>query len=119
MTWLVAVATFFPPIANDYNLVFLPLAALALYDPRDRTIVHILAAYLLLWLQPFHLTISGGILLACKVGGCWGVGLCLIARSRELAMVAAPHHMALAGPHRIRTLRSQSSELRGSDHVHE
>lgn len=106
LTWLVAVATFFPPIANDYNLIFLPLAALAVYSPRDRPIVHMLAAYLVLWWQPLHLPITGGLLLGCKVAGAWGVGLSLIARARDLA--AAP---AYPGPHVARAAHPSKSNM--------
>src|SRR5262249_39267841 len=48
LAWLTAAATFLPPVSNDYNLVFLPLAALALWDRRDPALVHVLMGFLLL-----------------------------------------------------------------------
>lgn len=115
LLWLVALATFFPPIANDYNLVLLPLAALCVYDSRDRPLVHILMAYLLLWWQPFKLPISGGLLLTFKVAGCWAVGLSLIARAREFAEPSGSPSLALVGFHR-RHLTS-TSQTEGHGHV--
>src|SRR5204862_2573067 len=49
---LAAAATFMPRTANDYNLFFLPLAILVVWDKRDSVVVHILMGFLLLWWQP-------------------------------------------------------------------
>lgn len=85
MLWVVAAATFVPPMASDYNLFFLPLAALAVWDRRDPAAVHLLMAYLLLWWQPFDLEIDGALVLAFKLGGLVAVGLSLCRRASELA----------------------------------
>ena len=81
MLWVVAAATFIPPMANDYNLFFLPLAAVAVWDWRDPPLVHGLMAYLLLWWQPFELPIPGPMILSFKLGGLLAVGLCLCFRA--------------------------------------
>ena len=84
-TWLMAAATFFPPVSNDYNLFYLPLAALAVWDRRDAVVVHLLLALLLLWWQPLLLPIGAGLLMFFKLAGVAGVGLSLLARVRELS----------------------------------
>ena len=53
--WLAGLATFLPQIANDYNLVYLPLAALILWDRRDPVLVHLMMTPLLFWWQPVQL----------------------------------------------------------------
>lgn len=83
LLWVVAAATFIPPMANDYNLMFLPLAALAVWDRRDPPWVHALMAYLILWWQPFDLGIDGALLLTFKLGGLLAVGLSLGHRAAE------------------------------------
>jgi hypothetical protein len=87
--WLAAVGTFLPPVSNDYNLFFLPVAALAAWDRRDRVIVHLLMGLLLLWWQPLQLSMSGELVFGFKLLGLGAVGTSLIARSREQAQVAA------------------------------
>ena len=83
MLWIVSAASFVPPLANDYSLIFLPLAALATWDRRDPAIVHVLMGYLLIWWQPFAFAIDGGIVLLFKVLGLAAVGASLAARARE------------------------------------
>jgi hypothetical protein len=85
LTWLVAVGTFFPPVSNDYNLFFLPLAALAVWDQRDRVVIHLMIAPLLLWWQPLQLAIGPGLVLFFKVMGIAAVGASLVARGQEQA----------------------------------
>jgi hypothetical protein len=82
--WLTAAATFAMPYSNDYNLVTLPVAALAVWDRRDRVWVHMAMGLLLLWWQPVMLSAGGGLLLTIKTGGLLAVGVSLCARAREV-----------------------------------
>ncbi len=53
LIWVTALGCFVPQAANDYSLVFLPIAALAVWDRHDPVFVHVGLAALLLWWQPF------------------------------------------------------------------
>jgi hypothetical protein len=88
LAWLTAVGTFLPPVSNDYNLFFLPLAALAVWDRRDRVIVHLLMALLLLWWQPIQLPIGATLVFTFKLAGLAAVGTSLVARVREQGVAA-------------------------------
>jgi hypothetical protein len=79
--WLTAVATFGLPYANDYNLITLPIAALAVWDRRDRLYVHDALGLSLIWSQPFWLPVPGEVLLLFKLGAVYAVGACLVARA--------------------------------------
>ncbi len=81
--WMTAAATFLPPIANDYSLVFLPLAVVALWDRRDPLLVHLTMGLLLLWWQPWQLDIGPRVLMAGKVAGLWAMGISLMNRTCE------------------------------------
>jgi hypothetical protein len=83
LTWLVAAATYLPVVSHDYNLIFLPVAALALWDRRDPVWVHFLMALLLLWWQPFHLPVSGKLLFLFKMGGLLAVAVSLVRRAQS------------------------------------
>jgi Glycosyltransferase family 87 len=91
--WLTALATFLPPVANDYNLIFLLLAALAVWDRRDPVWVHcLMAAFLFVW-QPVAVSIGPMLFFSFKLGGLGAVGVSLLGRIREqgqAAAVAAP-----------------------------
>lgn len=89
LVWLTAAATFIPPVANDYSLVFLPLAALAVWDRRDPVTTHVLMGLALLTWQPFLLSIGPRLFFLFKLCGLAAVGLSLITRARE--------HRATAG----------------------
>jgi len=89
LLWVVALASFVPEIANDYSLVFLPLAAVAVYSRREPRIVHAGMALLLLVLQPFALPINPFVLLLFKVAGVYAVGAMLVRRADELDQGAA------------------------------
>jgi Glycosyltransferase family 87 len=80
---LLAFATFVPTIANDYNLIYLPLAILAVWDERDPVPVHIMLALLSIWWQPFRLPIDGKMLFVFKCLGLLAATLSLSARARE------------------------------------
>jgi hypothetical protein len=83
--WLTAAATYLPLIANDYNLLFLPLAALAVWDRRDRVAVHVVMAAVLIWWQPFALPVSPQFLFYCKLVGLGVVAVSLGGRAQEQA----------------------------------
>ena len=92
LIWVTALACFVPRAANDYSLVFLPLAALAVWDRHDPLLVHVGLAALLLWWQPFALPIDGNLLLIIKVAGLAMVGVSLAERASgpiPLAVVSA------------------------------
>lgn len=109
LLWIVSAATFVPAMANDYSLLLLPMAAIAVWDRRDPAHVHILMAYLLLWWQPFALPMDGRILLVCKLAGLVAVGLCLIGRTRE--QTSTQLTPAVPEPHRAIHSRAPGKEL--------
>jgi hypothetical protein len=78
--WLAAAGTFVPHVANDYNLVYLPLAALAVWDRRDPVLVHLGMALLLLWTQPMVLSMGPALLLGVKYLSLAAVAGSLLAR---------------------------------------
>jgi hypothetical protein len=88
LLWVVALASFVPEIANDYSLVFLPLAIVAVYSRREPLVVHVAMALLLLPLQPIALPMSPFVLLLFKLLGLFAVGAMLVARARELGTAA-------------------------------
>ena len=69
--------------ANDYSLVFLPLAALAVWDRRDPLMVHVALGLLLLWWQPLALPIDARLLFVIKFLGLGAVGACLVRRASQ------------------------------------
>jgi hypothetical protein len=54
LLWLTALATFGLPVSYDYNLIYLPLAALAVCDRRDPPRVAVALIGMLAWWQPFR-----------------------------------------------------------------
>jgi len=85
LTWILSLATFVPAVSNDYNLFFIPLTALAIWDHRDPIIVHIGMLPVLLWWQPLYLPIDGRALLFIKLFALIVLSISLIKRSRELS----------------------------------
>jgi hypothetical protein len=81
LLWLTAAATFAMPFSTDYNLVPLPLAALAVWDRRDRPAVHAAMGALLPWWQPVALPVEGCWLFLVKLAGLYAVGASLAARA--------------------------------------
>lgn len=67
MLWLTAAATFAMPYSNDYNLIFLPLAALAVHDRRDPLAIQLAVGAGLLALLPFRLPMQGSMYLVLKL----------------------------------------------------
>ena len=84
LLWVVALGSYVPEIANDYSLVFLPLAAVAIYSRREPWPVHAGMALFLLALQPFALPINPFLLLLFKLVGLFAVGAMLVRRADEL-----------------------------------
>lgn len=88
LLWLIASATYLPPIANDYSLFFLPLAALAVWDYRDKAIVHVLMAFMIIWWQPLWPPLSSKLFHYCKLISLVSVGLILVIRAWEQIKIA-------------------------------
>lgn len=88
LLWTAAAATFVPKVANDYNLFFLLLAALAVWDRRDPVPVHIVLGSMFLWAQPIQFVLSPGVALGLKVAALFGVAAALLNRIREQSAVA-------------------------------
>ena len=86
--WLTALASFFPPVANDYSLVFLPMAVVAAWDRRDPVWVHMTLALLLLSWQPWQIDVGPRLLMFGKVAAIWAVGASIVGRAREQSQVA-------------------------------
>jgi hypothetical protein len=98
LLWVVALASFVPEIANDYSLVFLPVAAVAVYSRREPWIVHAGMALLLVVLQPFALPINPFVLLLFKLVGLYAVGAMLVQRANELGGAAPARGQGAALP---------------------
>jgi hypothetical protein len=67
LLWLTGSATFLPLTSTDYNLIYLPVASLAVWNPRDPAAVQVCTAATLLWYQPFSLGFSPEALLGLKL----------------------------------------------------
>ncbi len=97
--WLIASATYLPPIANDYSLFFLPLAALAVWDRRDKVYVHVLMAFMLMWWQPIWPPVSSKFLFYSKLVGLGSVALILVIRAWEQIKVGCEVERIPAASH--------------------
>jgi len=84
LLWITALATFFPSVANDYNLIYLPLVLVAVWDRRDPAAIHMVMGLCLLWLQPFRLEIGPRVLFCAKLACVFVTGWCLVRRLRVL-----------------------------------
>ncbi len=84
LLWTLAAATFVPKVANDYNLVFLPMAMLAVWDRRDPLPVHAGLALACLVLQPVGFAMSHSVVFGFKILGLVLTAYCLASRLREL-----------------------------------
>jgi hypothetical protein len=87
LLWLLAMGTLVNTISMDYNLLYIPLAVLAVFDYRDRWWKIVLIAPLLLWLQPFYIGITGLPLLLIKVISVIFTGQFIL---RQLGSLPAP-----------------------------
>ena len=88
--WAVALGTFVPKVANDYSLVFLPMAAAAVWDRRDPPAVHAALGFAVVVLQPVAFQLSPTVAFGAKVAAVIAVGWCLAARLKALAAHPAP-----------------------------
>jgi len=66
LLWLTAMGTFATKISIDYNLIYVPLALLSLWDFRDRWWTHLVVLASFLWCQPLYLGLGGATLLLLK-----------------------------------------------------
>jgi hypothetical protein len=107
LMWLLALSTFIPAVAVDYNLLFLPLAALAVWDRRDPVIVHLAMGWLLLWWQPIGLPIDGRMMLVFKLVGLASVAVSLHCRARELTLATPQRSRILTGGHLARVTSAE------------
>jgi hypothetical protein len=76
--WLTAAFTFLPEVANDYNLVFLPLAMLVIWRPSHPWWLQGLFAYALLAYSPLQMPVDARLLFFCKLMGVYATGLAIL-----------------------------------------
>lgn len=94
LLWLTTMGTLVNVTAYDYSLIFLPLAVLAAWSPRDPRRTQLCLLPMLLWWQPFYLGVTGPPWLLLKVASIFLVG-CLVIR--RLPPAAAPRPVPLSG----------------------
>jgi hypothetical protein len=87
LLWLAAAATFIPKISVDYNLVFLPLTVIAVWDRRDPVPVHLSMAFMPLWAQPMGIPIGPILLLSFKYLTLAATAVSLSMRAQEQAAI--------------------------------
>jgi hypothetical protein len=85
LLWLNALGSCVGAIANDYSLMFLPLAVIAAVSIRDPWFVRISMALLLVWWQPIELPIPAVVLFVIKLAALAAVGVSLVRRAEELS----------------------------------
>ena len=84
LLWLAAAATFGLPVSYDYNLIFLPLAAFAVWDRRDGVGGAILLLATAAWAQPFifaEFPARIDVLFFLKLISLIAVGMCIVRRA--------------------------------------
>jgi hypothetical protein len=84
LLWLTAAATFGLPVSYDYNLIYLPLAAFAVWDRRDGLVGAILILATAAWAQPFILLPFPhviDVLFFLKLLSLIAVGVCIVRRA--------------------------------------
>lgn len=87
LLWVTAAATFGLPVSYDYNLIFLPLAALAVCARRDGVAWAIVVVSTFAWAQPLVVLPFPGhvdVLFFLKLISLMGAGFCLLRRAQEL-----------------------------------
>ena len=85
LLWVATVGTFFMPFSFDYNLIYLPILALAVWSARDSMYVHLLwGPVLFLFWHPLYLPVAPFVLFLVKLMALAAVSLSLAARVDEL-----------------------------------
>lgn len=84
LAWLNALGSCIGVIANDYSLVFLPMAALAVCSGKDSRAGKAALLASAIAFQPFGLNVSGGWMLIAKLLALGAVGSSLVRRAAEL-----------------------------------
>ncbi|HMJ12876.1 MAG TPA: glycosyltransferase family 87 protein, partial [Polyangiaceae bacterium] len=90
LLWLNALGSCVGAIANDYSLIFLPMAILAVTSWRDPWFVRVSMALLVLWWQPIDIGIPALPFLVIKMLGLIAVGVSIVRRAREMCGSAVP-----------------------------
>ncbi len=90
---LTAAATFLPSATNDYNLIFLPVGILAVWDLHDPWPIQLLMALFLPFWQPVRFLMTGELMMLFKMAGLAGLAYALVyhagdARSRSHSSVS-------------------------------
>jgi hypothetical protein len=80
LLWLAAMATMISPIAQDYNLLFIPLAVLSAWSATDSWRVQLCVGLVLLWWQPFFIGVANLPWLLLKVVSVILVGILIVCR---------------------------------------
>ena len=84
LLWTLAAATFVPKVSNDYNLVFLPMAMLAVWDRRDPFPVQAGLVLACLVLQPVAFPLSHTVIFGFKILGLILTSYCVARRLSDL-----------------------------------
>lgn len=84
LLWIIAAATFLPPVSNDYNLAPLVLAFLALWNGR-KPANYLILLVLAIWWQPIGLPISGKQMFFIKLIGLMGTAALIAQQCKALA----------------------------------
>jgi len=84
LLWIIGLASCVPVIANDYSLVFLPVAAVAVWSRKDPALVQAGLLLSLVWWQPVALPINAVLLLVLKLCALASVGGCIVLRAAAL-----------------------------------
>jgi hypothetical protein len=75
LLWLAGLATFWMPDSNDYNLIFLPVAAWIVWSRGNSPFVRVSLVALFLFFQPWNLRLTPQFLFAVKFLAVGGIGL--------------------------------------------
>jgi len=87
LLWLAAMATFLMPVSYDYNLFYLPLAALTVWDRRDPWLITaVLGLATFVWWQPMVLPWfeDAEVFMGLKLVSLLGVGVIIARRARDI-----------------------------------
>jgi hypothetical protein len=99
LLWVVAMGTFALPYSNDYNLIFLPLAVLAVFDRGDPVWVSMALGLLALSWQPVGCMVEPRVLFVGKLLALYGVGWCVRNRVIEVGRSLDEGRKAVPAPH--------------------